>query len=172
MQDFLLQSNPLFFALRPLSLSVERWSFEDNVFVHPHTPSLSPAAPQHSAWDSTARQALQDAQLPSLFLCSPLKSPIPKKPNLPPPHSMCSSECVKASTFPISHTPQPQNATPKFPHTLKSTKGINLLLGRAPLAWVQLFSVSQDWAQSLQDVYRQWCGMWLPPLLILTYQSP
>lgn len=56
----------------------------------------------------------------------------------------------------IFHTPQPQNATPKSPHTLKSTNSINLLseAGRAPLAWLQLFSVSQDWPKSLQHVYR------------------
>lgn len=50
--------------------------------------------------------------------------------------------------FSLSHTPPP-----KSPYTRTSTESINLLLetGRAPLAWVQFFSVSQDWAQSLQQ---------------------
>lgn len=123
--------------------------------LFPHTPILL----HYSTVDATASpaQTLQDAQFPSAFPCSSLNSPTPKKPNpgptCPLPHTHPPPSVSRHQSFQSLTHPSPKMPPPKSPYTHTSTEGINLLLetGRAPLAWVQFFSVSQDWAQSLQQ---------------------
>lgn len=74
----------------------------------------------------------------------------PKKPNpgptCPLPHTHAPPSVSRHQSFQSLTHPSPKMPPPKSPYTHTSTEGINLLLetGRAPLAWVQFFSVSQD----------------------------